>query len=80
MDGIVAGYWIFNAEIVQLVAASGVIIEAALSTTNLETREYRLMRATVIRQISTILCGTLFSVNVDYTSGSETELSGGVYR
>jgi len=38
------------------------------------------MRATVIRQISTILCGTLFSVNVDYTSGSETELSGGVYR
>ena len=80
MDGRVAGSRILNSKVVLLVAAERVIIKAAFCTANLETRKYRLMRATVIRQISTILCGTLFSVNVDYTSGSETELSGGVYR
>jgi hypothetical protein len=34
------------------------------------------MRATIVRQITTILCAARFSVNVDYTSGSETKLSG----
>ena len=67
---------IFNAKIVLLVAANRVIIEAALCTTDLETREYRLTRTTIVRQMTTIVRGALFNVNVDYTTGSETELSG----
>ena len=66
MDGIGAGRRIFNAKIVLLVAANRVIIEAALCTTDLETREYRLTRTAIVRQITTILRGALFSVNVDF--------------
>src|SRR5262249_49487745 len=76
MDGIVAGCRILNSKVVLLVAADRVIIKAALGTTNLETREYRLMRATIVRQITSVLCGALFGVDVDNTTGPETELGG----
>ena len=68
VDGVVPAGPIFDPEIVLVVAADCIIIEAALHTSNLETWKYGLVRTTIVRQVTTSQCGGVFGVNVDNTS------------
>jgi hypothetical protein len=76
VNGVVAAGGIFDSKIVLFVAAGCVIIEVALGPSNLETWKYGLVRTSIVRQISTSQGDAVFGVNVDNTTGPETELSG----
>ena len=73
MDGVVTAGWIFDPEIVLVVAAECVIIEAAFRASNLETGENGLVRTAIVRQVASIQGDAVFGMNVDYAAGSETD-------